>query len=112
MARRTFDVIDMTEILVHWHAGRSKSEIASSLGLKRKTIGKYVAPTIQAGVRPGGPPVREAQVAGVGGRVVPGAGGHEAAAGDLAGDRAASRVHRRSAGGRGDGGHSAPAAAR
>ena len=32
MARRTFDVIDVTEILVHWHAGRSKSEIAGSLG--------------------------------------------------------------------------------
>ena len=32
MARRTFDVIDVTEILVHWHAGRSKSEMAESLG--------------------------------------------------------------------------------
>ena len=27
MARRTFDVIDVTEILVHWHAGRSLNEM-------------------------------------------------------------------------------------
>ena len=33
MARRTFDVIDITEILIHWHAGRSKNEISASLGL-------------------------------------------------------------------------------
>jgi len=33
MARRTFDVIDVTEILMHWHAGRSKNEMAASLCL-------------------------------------------------------------------------------
>jgi hypothetical protein len=38
MARRTFDVIDVTEILVHWHAGRSLNEMAGSLGVDRKTI--------------------------------------------------------------------------
>jgi hypothetical protein len=38
MARRTFDVIDVTEILVHWHAGRSLSEMSGSLGVDRKTI--------------------------------------------------------------------------
>ena len=38
MARRTFDVIDVTEILVHWHAGRSKNEMAQSLGVDRKTL--------------------------------------------------------------------------
>jgi len=27
MARRSFDVVDVTEILIHWYAGRSKSEI-------------------------------------------------------------------------------------
>ena len=27
MARRTFDVTDVMEILVHWYAGRSQSEI-------------------------------------------------------------------------------------
>jgi hypothetical protein len=32
MARRTFDVIDICEIFTHWHAGRSKTEIAGSLG--------------------------------------------------------------------------------
>jgi hypothetical protein len=31
MARRTFDLVDIIEILVHWHAGRSNSEIAQSL---------------------------------------------------------------------------------
>ena len=44
MARRTFDVIDVTEILVHWHAGRSLNEMSQSLGVDRKTIRKYVAP--------------------------------------------------------------------
>ena len=38
MARRTFDVIDVTEILVHWHAGRSLNEMSQSLGVDRKTI--------------------------------------------------------------------------
>jgi hypothetical protein len=40
LARRTFDVTDVTEILVHWYAGRSQSEIATSLGVDRKTIRK------------------------------------------------------------------------
>ena len=44
MARRTFDVIDVTEILVHWHAGRSLNEMSGSLGVDRKTIRKCVAP--------------------------------------------------------------------
>jgi hypothetical protein len=43
MARRTFDVVDIIEILVHWHAGRSRSEIAQSLGVDRKTASKYIA---------------------------------------------------------------------
>lgn len=30
MARRTFDVVDVTEILIHCHAGRSQSQIAES----------------------------------------------------------------------------------
>jgi hypothetical protein len=37
MARRTFDVVDIIEILVHWHAGRNNSEIAQSLNVDRKT---------------------------------------------------------------------------
>ena len=59
MARRTFDVIDVTEILVHWHAGRSLSEMAQSLDVDRKTLRKYVAPAVAAGIVPGGPPRSE-----------------------------------------------------
>src|ERR1017187_4543348 len=55
MARRTFDVIDVTEILMHWHAGRSKNEMAESLGVDRKTLRKYIAPAEAAGIVPGGP---------------------------------------------------------
>jgi transposase len=61
MARRTFEVIDIVEILLHWHAGRSKNEIAASLGVDRKTIRKYVGPAEAAGLVPGGPPVAEAE---------------------------------------------------
>src|SRR5260370_18915096 len=56
MARRSFDVVDVTEILIHWHAGRSKSEMAQSLDVDRRTISKYVAPAVAAGMRPGGAP--------------------------------------------------------
>jgi len=52
-------VVDVTEILVHWHAGRSKSEISESLDVDRRTIAKYVAPAVAAGMVPGGPPVSE-----------------------------------------------------
>lgn len=47
-------MVDVTEILMHWHAGRSHSEIAASLGVDRKTVKKYVAPAISAGIIPGG----------------------------------------------------------
>lgn len=33
MARRQFDVIDIVEVLQHWHAGRPKSVVAHSLGI-------------------------------------------------------------------------------
>jgi hypothetical protein len=39
MARRTFDVIDVTEILVHWHAGRSLNEMSASLGWTARRSG-------------------------------------------------------------------------
>jgi transposase len=65
MARRSFHVIDITEILIHWHAGRSQYELAESLGVDRKTIRKYLAPALAAGMAPGGPPVTEAQWAGL-----------------------------------------------
>lgn len=56
VARRSFNVVDVTEILIHWHAGRSQSELASSLGVDRKTVRKYVAPAIEAGIAPGDAP--------------------------------------------------------
>jgi transposase len=59
MARRTFDVVDIIEILVHWHAGRSNSEIAQSLDVDRKTARKYIAAAEAAGMVPGGPAVTE-----------------------------------------------------
>jgi len=30
LARRTFDVTDVTEIFIHWYAGRSQSEIENT----------------------------------------------------------------------------------
>ena len=48
-------MIDVTEILVHWHAGRSLSEMAGSLGVDRKTLRKYIAPAAAAGITQGGP---------------------------------------------------------
>jgi transposase len=57
MARRTFTVIDVTEILVHWYAGRSQAEVAESLGVDRATVRKYIAPARAVGLVPGGPPV-------------------------------------------------------
>ena len=47
-------MIDVTEILMHWHAGRSLSEMAGSLDVDRKTLRKYVAPAVAAGIVPGG----------------------------------------------------------
>jgi hypothetical protein len=58
--RRTFDVIDIVEILTHWYAGRSQHELAASLGVDRKTQRKYTAPAIAAGLEPGGAPMSEA----------------------------------------------------
>ena len=59
MARRIFDVVDIIEILVYWHAGRNNSEIAQSLGVDRKTTWKDVAAAQAVGMRPGGAPVAE-----------------------------------------------------
>ena len=61
MARRTFDVVDIIEILVHWHAGRNNTEIAASLNVDRKTVRKYTAAAKMAGMRPGGAPLAEAE---------------------------------------------------
>lgn len=60
MARRTLVVVDTTEIYVHWYPGRSKSDLARSLGVDRKTVRKYLAPAEASGLAPGGPPMSEA----------------------------------------------------
>jgi transposase len=61
MARRQFDVIDIVEVLQHWHAGRPKSVVATSLGIDPKTVRKYVAPAEAAGLVPGGPALSRAE---------------------------------------------------
>jgi transposase len=63
LARRTFNVVEITEILVHWHAGRSISEIARSLGVDRNTVRKYTAAARDAGIQPGqdGKPISAAR---------------------------------------------------
>ncbi len=62
MARRTFDVIDLIELYEHWWAGRSQVEISASLGIDRKTIRKYLAPVVEAGLVPGQVPGGRAQM--------------------------------------------------
>ena len=54
-------MVDVTEILQHWYAGRPKVEVARSLGVDAKTVRRYVAPAEAAGMVPGGPPVSEEQ---------------------------------------------------
>src|SRR5207302_1135076 len=61
MARRTFTMVDVTEILEHWYAGRPKVEVARSLGVDAKTVRRYVVPAEAAGMAPGGPPVTPEQ---------------------------------------------------
>jgi len=48
-------VIDVVEVLQHWHAGRPKAVVADSLGIDPKSVRKYVAPAEAAGLVPGGP---------------------------------------------------------
>jgi transposase len=63
MARRSFDVIDIVEVLQHWHAGRPKSVVASSLGIDVKTVRKYVAKAKAEaeGMVPGSAPLSRAE---------------------------------------------------
>lgn len=60
MARRAFEVVDVTEILEHWYAGRSTAEIVRSLDVDPRTVRKYTAPAEAAGLQPGGPPIAPA----------------------------------------------------
>src|SRR2546430_2321723 len=75
MARRTFTMVDVTEILQHWYAGRPKVEVARSLGVDAKTVRRYVAPAEAAGMAPGGPPVSEEQWRALARQRVPPGGG-------------------------------------
>jgi transposase len=59
MARRTFKMVDVVEILQHWYAGRSKVEVARSLGVDPKTVRKYVAPAEAGGLVARGPAISE-----------------------------------------------------
>lgn len=61
MASRASDVIDVVEILQHWHAGRARVGIADSLAVDVKTVRKYVAPAEAAGLVPGGPRLSRAR---------------------------------------------------
>jgi transposase len=61
MARRTFTVVDVVEILQHWYAGRPKVEVARSLGVDPKTVRRYVAAAEAAGLCVGGPLIGEEQ---------------------------------------------------
>jgi transposase len=61
LARRQFEVIDVVEVLQHWHAGRPKAVVASSLGIDPKTVRKYVAKATEAGIAPGGPTLSRAE---------------------------------------------------
>lgn len=54
-------MVDVTEILVHWYAGRKLAEIARSLRVDRKTARKYVDGARTRGLRPGGPEVAQEQ---------------------------------------------------
>jgi transposase len=54
MARRMFAVVDVVELLRHWQAGDSVSQMARALGLDRKTVRKYTGRAEAAGMTPKG----------------------------------------------------------
>jgi hypothetical protein len=54
MARKTLTMADLIELYTHWYAGRAVKPLARSLGLDPKTVRKYLAPAITAGITPGG----------------------------------------------------------
>jgi hypothetical protein len=61
VARRAFKVTDVVELFQHWHAGRPIGELCSSLRLDPKTVRKYTAPALAAGITPGGPSLSSEQ---------------------------------------------------
>jgi Integrase core domain len=52
---------DLVEIMAHWYAGRSYTQVARSLGIDRGTVVKYTAPARAEGIVPGGPPLSDEQ---------------------------------------------------
>ncbi|CCQ18483.1 Transposase [Rhodococcus sp. AW25M09] len=54
-------MFDLIELYVHWHAGRSRRQLAESLGIDRKTIAKYLAPAIEEKLIPDSEPVSDSQ---------------------------------------------------
>jgi len=80
-------VIDVVEVLQHWHAGRSKTDVAASVGVDRGTVRKYVASAEAAGLAPGGPPLSRGGVGGAGAGLVPGAHRRQGAQPHLCGDQ-------------------------
>lgn len=54
-------MLDLVELFTHWHAGRSQVQLSESLRIDRKTIRKYTAPAIAAGIEPGGEPLSAEQ---------------------------------------------------
>ena len=61
MAKRMFAVVDVVELLRHWQAGDSVSQMARALGLDRRTVRKYAGRAEAAGMMPGGAPLSRAQ---------------------------------------------------
>ena len=47
-------MIDVTEILMHWHEGSSLSEMAERLDVDGKTLRKYICEAAAAGIVKGG----------------------------------------------------------
>ena len=54
-------MLDLIELFTHWHAGRSQVQLSESLGIDRKTVRKYLAPAVAAGLEPGGEPLSAEQ---------------------------------------------------
>src|SRR5262245_5306258 len=57
MARRTLSVVDVAQILIEWHAGRSIRDVARRVGVTPKTVRRYVARAGEAGLVPGRRPI-------------------------------------------------------
>jgi hypothetical protein len=55
MFGRRFSVAEVAEVLQHWQAGKSRRELARSLGMGRNRIDVIVAVAEAAGLTPGGP---------------------------------------------------------